>query len=38
MVGNEADDDIFSESEDSNDSWSTQEEFSHEFILKYCSK
>ncbi|XP_014276445.1 juxtaposed with another zinc finger protein 1 [Halyomorpha halys] len=35
--GNEADD-VFSESEDSNDSWSTQEEFSSEFILKYGSK
>ncbi|XP_014245310.1 juxtaposed with another zinc finger protein 1 isoform X1 [Cimex lectularius] len=32
------DDDIGSESEDSNDSWSTQEEFSSEFILKYGSK
>ncbi|KAF6203498.1 hypothetical protein GE061_001829 [Apolygus lucorum] len=32
------DDDIRSESEDSNDSWSTQEEYSAEFIMKYGSK
>ncbi|XP_073984677.1 juxtaposed with another zinc finger protein 1 [Rhodnius prolixus] len=38
ILGNEGDEEIFSESEDSNDSWSTQEEYSSEFILKYGSK
>lgn len=35
-VGSEADEDeLMSESEDSNDSWTTSEEFSAEFILRY---
>lgn len=37
--GSEADDDeMTSEFEDSNDSWTTPEEFSSEFILRYGSK
>ncbi|XP_054280581.1 juxtaposed with another zinc finger protein 1 isoform X2 [Macrosteles quadrilineatus] len=37
--GSEADDDeLMSELEDSNDSWTTPEEFSSEFILRYGSK
>ncbi|XP_054280580.1 juxtaposed with another zinc finger protein 1 isoform X1 [Macrosteles quadrilineatus] len=39
ITGNEADDDeLMSELEDSNDSWTTPEEFSSEFILRYGSK
>lgn len=35
-VGSEADEDeLMSESDDSNDSWTTSEEFSAEFILRY---
>lgn len=38
-VGSEADEDeLMSESEDSNDSWTTSEEFSAEFILRYGSR
>ncbi|XP_046682470.1 juxtaposed with another zinc finger protein 1 [Homalodisca vitripennis] len=38
-TGSEADDDeLMSELEDSNDSWTTPEEFSSEFILRYGSK
>jgi hypothetical protein len=38
-IGSEADEDeLMSESEDSNDSWTTSEEFSAEFILKYGSR
>ncbi|XP_069702503.1 location of vulva defective 1 [Periplaneta americana] len=37
-TGSEADDDeLMTESEDSNDSWTTSEEFSAEFILRYGS-
>lgn len=39
FVGSEADEDeLMSESEDSNDSWTTSEEFSTEFILRYGSR
>uniref|UniRef100_T1ISU2 C2H2-type domain-containing protein n=1 Tax=Strigamia maritima TaxID=126957 RepID=T1ISU2_STRMM len=38
-TGSEFDDDeVLSESEDSDDSWTTQEEFSSEFILRYGSR
>lgn len=39
FLGSEADEDeLMSELEDSNDSWTTPEEFSSEFILRYGSK
>lgn len=39
FVGSEIDDDeMMSDLEDSNDSWTTSEEFSSEFILRYGSK
>jgi hypothetical protein len=38
-VGSEADEDeLMSESEDSNDSWTTSEEFSADFILRYGNR